>query len=162
MTSTAYDVEIVALLSADALLASLLPGGVYLFPSSGRKGLNRIQIPGAFDPQVGLLKPIAMVYEAREEPTGEAVHMPMGYLSTVTPESVLIYAQGDPDADGVNPYTIIRNAHDRIKALLHGQQIDGAFQILYKDVIRNKREPNLKDAAYWMAMYDVHGWTDST
>ena len=157
-----YADEVVALLNADATLTSLLPGGVHNFPEAGRKGLNRVQIPGAFDPKVGLLNPCALVLELAETPTGEAVHMPNGYMSTIVPEVIFVYAQGDNDADGNSPYTIIENAYNRIYSLLHGAQINGAFQVLWKSTVRDKREPDLHDAAYYRSIFNVHGFRSAS
>jgi hypothetical protein len=153
-----YADAIVTLLNADAVLTTLLPGGVHNFPEAGRKGLNRVQIPGAFDPKVGLLNPSALVLELQEMPTGEAIHMPNGYNSTIVPEVIFIYAQGDNDANGNSPYTIIENAYKRIYTLLHGTQITGSFQVLWKSTVRDKREPDLHDAAYFRATFDVHAF----
>jgi hypothetical protein len=154
--------EIVTLLNADATLLTLLPGKVHNFPEAGRKGLNRVQIPGAFDPTVGLLNPTALVLELQETPTMEAIHMPNGYMSTITPEVLFVYAQGDNDANGNSPYIIIENAYNQIYKLLHGTQIAGSFQVLWKSTIRDKREPDLKDAAYFRSTFNVHAFRSAS
>jgi hypothetical protein len=140
-------------------LATLLPGGIILIQEPGRKGLNRVQDAIGFDPKTGIIKPLAVVMELKEAPTGEIINSPTGKMSTRTPELVWIYANGDPDAAGNDPYEdIIRPAYNRIYRLLHTWRIPEGFQVLWRDTVRDKREPDLKDAAYYLAGFIAHGW----
>lgn len=149
---SSYADEIVTLLSADVTLMGYLTGGVINFPAGGRKGLNRIMVPGAFDENLGLLKPTCVILETDESADGQAVDGQGIFMSTVTPEYLWIYDHGD------NGYSTIEAAHDRIYKLLHAKQITGAFQVLWQKSIRFKREPLLKDAGYFRAQYNVYGF----
>lgn len=157
---TDYAQEVTAILAADAELQGLLPGGIYNYPDAGRKGTNRLQLPKAFDTVSGLLKPCCTVLQLSETPTWEAVHMPTGYMSTVTPIMVWVYAAGDADQYGNSPYALIKAACDRIYTLLHGTPIPGAFQALYQNLVLDKREPDLKDAAYERIDFNVYGFRE--
>lgn len=157
-----YADSITTLLKADATLNGLLPGGIINYPESGRKGLNRLQNIKAFDAVTGLLKPCAVVLQLSETPTWEAIHMPTGYMSVMTPIMVWVYAQGDYDQYGNSPYDIIQPACDQIYTLLHGAQIANAFQILYQNMVLDKREPDLKDAAYQRLDFNVYGFRESS
>ncbi len=147
-----YASAIVTKLTADTTLMATLTGGVHDFSDVGRKGLNRLQVPGAYSEATGLLKPVAVVIEADETPTYEAVNASDGYMSTVTSVYIFIYDHGD------NGYATIKTAYDRIYALLHAKRIAGAFQVLWVGAQRDKREPLLKDAGFYRADYRVHGY----
>src|SRR6185436_5299425 len=109
-----YQDQIIARLQSDTVatpvfvdgtpLQTLLPGGVLSIEEPGRKGLNRVKYEAGFDPQVGLLKPLAVVLEVKEKATGEAMDAPTGFESTRTDELIWIYAQGDKDAAGRDPF----------------------------------------------------------
>lgn len=147
-----YASAIVTKLTADTALMAMLTGGVHDFSDVGRKGLNRLQVPGAYNEQTGLLKAVAVVIESDETPTYEAVNAADGYMSTVTPIFIFIYDHGD------NGYGTVKAAYDRIYTLLHARQITGAFQVLWVGAQRDKREPLLKDACFYRADYRVHGY----
>jgi len=154
-----YSKQIVDYLNADVPLQGLLPGGVIQISQSGRKGLNRVLVQAGFDKQIGLLKPIAVVLETKEQPTGEAIDSVSGYESTVTPELIWIYAQGDATLDGLDPYeSVIEPAYNRIYDLLQAHRLTGGFQTLYSATLRGKREPDLNDAAYWLATFNAYGF----
>lgn len=147
--------EIVTLLNADTTLMATLTGGCYNYPAGGRKGLNRILVPTAYDGQVGLIKPTAVVLELDEKPSMEIV----GHnTSVIVPVYVWIYNDGDPDANGVDPYTSISTAFDRLYSILHLAQITNACQILYQGGTKYKRDPDLQDAAYFRADFNVYAY----
>lgn len=151
-----YASAIVTRLNADATLMSYLTGGVHDFSDVGRKGINRLQVPGAYSETSGLLKPVAVVIEADETPDGQAVNASDGFMSTVTPIYIFIYDSGDAG------YATIKTVYDRIYSLLHTKQLPGAFQILWTGTQRDKREPLLKDAGFYRADFRVHGYRSAT
>lgn len=145
--------DITTLLLADATLTNILTGGIYAYPETGRKGLTRLLSSPAFDTTSGLLKPTALVLELDDEPDGDIVGLSS---STQTPIVIFIYDAGLTDDKYIN----IKAAHDRIRNLLHLSALSNACQILYEGSTKHKREPNLKDAAYWRVRFNVHGyWT---
>ena len=75
-------------------------------------------------------------------------------MSGITPITLWIYDAGNTNVG----YTNIEAAYNRIFSLLHGQQITGSLQMLWKGVVKNKREPDLKDAAYWRTTFYVYGY----
>lgn len=151
-----YASEIVTVLTADPTLMSILTGNVLNFPDSGRKGLTRTQVADAYDPIVGLLKPIAIVLEANEAADGQAVDGAGVYMSTQTPISIYVYDHGD------SGYGQIELAYNRIYTLLHGQQIPGAFKVYWQSTLRDRREKNLKDACYYRIDFRVYGYRRNT
>src|SRR5260221_1956149 len=132
--------EIVNLLNADTTLSSILTGGVWNFSDGGKNGLSRIQIPGTFDNQTGLIKPVCRVAEFREVADKQTVDTQTGYHSRVTSVVMRIWDNGN------NGYGTINTAFQRIYQLLAYQQVTGACQILFQRVLRDKRDPLLKDA----------------
>lgn len=149
---TTYAQAIVDKLTADATLMALLTGKVWNYPISGRKGMNRTQMPDAFDSVTGLIKPCCVVLELNESPTGEAIDATSGYMSTIVPIWTWIYDDGD------HGYATIDAAYNRIYSLLNMQPLAGAFQVLWKGAIKDKREPDLSDASYYRADWRVHGF----
>lgn len=148
---TSFSAEIVTLLQADATLVATLSGGIYEYPTVGRKGLTRLLSPNAFDETSGFVKPAALVLELDDEPDGDIVGLSTSFK---TPVAIFIYDKGDTNVK----YTNIETAHSRIYSLLHLAQIAGAAQVLYDKTVKYKREPNLLDAAYFRAMYNVHAY----
>ncbi len=155
MTAT-YGESIAALLQANDVLMSVLTGGVYVYPEMGPKGLNRIMQADAYDPQIGLLNPICIVLETDETIDGQAVDGAGLWESTQTPVSTWIYDAGQKG------FGVVQQAYDLIYPLLQAKQIPGAFQILLKRTVKNKREPLLKDAALFRADWIVYGFRDLT
>lgn len=149
-----YAQEIVAVLKADATLIAILTGSVWDYPDTGRKGLTRLMSSKAFDEAKGIIKPCAVVLQLKEIPDGQIVNPTDGYNSTVTPIMIWIYDNGFTDAG----YSHIEAAAGRIYQLLAYQQIGTMFQILFGGhVAKDKREPLLKDAAFWTDKYNVYG-----
>lgn len=143
---------IVTTLNADVTLEAILTGGIHNFPDAGRNGLNRIQIPGAFDPKVGLVKPLCIVAEFDETPDGQIVDTQTAIVSTVVQIVTRIYDNGD------SGYTNIINAYQRIYKLLAFQPISGAIQILPGRVLKDRRDSLLKDSCYYDLYWTVHGY----
>src|SRR5437879_5770749 len=104
--------SIVDLLSTDTTLAGILTGGVWNFSDGGKNGLSRIQIPGTFDNQTGLIKPVCLVAEFREAADNQIVDTQTGYHSTVTSVVMRIWDNGN------NGYGTINSAFQRIYQLL--------------------------------------------
>ncbi len=146
-----YADSMAALCTANNPLMAVATGGVYVYPDSGRKGINRLQLPLAFDPKLGLLKPTVIFYELDETADNQAVDA-LGYQTTQTPVSVWVYDHGDAG------YGTVADIAERIIKLLNFQAIPNAFQVIYTGVLKNKREPNLKDAACWGLKFNVHGF----
>jgi|SRR5579859_1611241 len=142
---------IVDKLNADATLLTTLTGKAHNFSDGGKNGLSRIQIPGTFDPTTGLIKPVCLVAEFPEVADNQIVDTQTGYHSTVTQIVMRIWDNGNKSYDDIN------TCFNRIYSLLAYQQVPGAFQILFRRVLRDRRDPLLKDAAYYEAYFDVFG-----
>jgi hypothetical protein len=149
----AFGTDVVTLLKTDATLVALLTGGIYEYPDTGRKGLTRLLTESAFSAVGGLINPTAVVLELDDEPDGEIVGLS---TSVRTPIVIFIYDSGMTK----DKYTVIETAHNRIRTLLHLAPLSNACQILYDKTTKHKREPDLKDAAYWRATFYIHSyWT---
>jgi hypothetical protein len=159
---TDYGAQIVTYLKTDTVaspivpgtpLETLLPGGIYNYPDTGRKGLTRLLSPQAFSESQGVLRPTAVVLQHKEIVDGQIVDPVSGYNSTVTPIMIWVYDNGFT----TEGYTNIEAACNRIYRLLAFTQLTGMYQILwdgYKG--KGKREPLLKDAAFWSVGYNVY------
>lgn len=169
MTTNNYASQIVARLQSDTVaspiysgtpLETLLPGGIILIQEPGRKGLNRVKYEAGFNAQTGLIKPLAVILELKEQATGEAIDTLTGYNSTRTTELLWLYAQGDRDETGQDPFVdVLEPAWDRIYHLLQGFRLTSGFQVLWRgDVQRDKHEPDLNDAAYYVAAFNAFGY----
>ncbi len=140
-------------LKAGTPLETLLSGGIYNYPDTGRKGLTRLLSPKAFSEADGMLNPAAVVLQLKEISDGQIVNPTDGYNSTVTPINIWIYDKGTTNVG----YENIKLANDRIYLLLAYQQLTNMFQILYDGTIKDKREPDLKESAFYVAKYKVYG-----
>lgn len=147
--------EIVTLLRADLPLVAILTGGIFSYPSSGRKGLTRLLQPTAYDEVNGLLKPCAIVLEWDADDDGQIVGQSM---SQVTPIYVIVYDKGDSETG----YTNIIAACDRLFTLLHLTQITDACQLLHQKTVKYKREAALKDSGYFRMIFNVYGYQSVT
>lgn len=142
---------IVGILSTDVTLQTLLTGGVHLYTDGGKDGLNRIQVPAGFDPQMGLIKPLCIVAEFPEIADNQIVDTASGYHSTVTTVVMRIYDNGNLG------YGTIEAAYKRIYTLLAYKQITGSFQVLWQRVLRDRRDALNKDAGFYEVYWNVHG-----
>lgn len=149
-----YVASVVTFLSADVTLTTLLTGGIHDFADAGRKGLNRLQLPGAYSDTTGFLKPVALVAEMDDFMNGEQVSPNTGRFSIESQIYIRILDHGD------NGYATVNSASNRIRALLNckPQIIANAYQLIWKKTLEDRREPNLKDACYYQQLYQVHGW----
>ena len=138
--------DVVTYLKADPTLMAYLPGGVYDFAVSGRKGVNRQQLPDAYDTQTGLIKRFAFLLELDDDPTGEAVG---AVMSRRTPLLVWVFDHGD------NGYATIEAAVNRIRKLLHLHQFPGSCQAYWVRTYKDKREPLLNDAGYYRTDFSI-------
>lgn len=159
---TDYAQQIVAYLKTDTTaspvkpgtpLEEILTGGVYNYPDTGRKGLTRLLAPVAFSEQDGMLKPAAVILQLKEVSDGAIIDPVSGYNSTVTPVNIWLYDKGTTNVG----YENIRAANERIYLLLAYSQLTNMFQILYDTTVKDKREPDLKEAAFYVAKYKVYG-----
>jgi hypothetical protein len=151
-----YASEIVTTLNASAPLLMALVGGVYDYTDTGKKGLTREITPQAFDDVTGLIRPTAIVLELSGEMDGQAVSPNTGYFSTVSPVLIRIYNNANLG------YAVIIDAEAQIRVLLNNQRITGGFQTIWKSTLKNRRDPELKDAAWYQATYQVFGWVSSS
>lgn len=154
--NASYGEIITARLNQNQPLLNILTGGIHYWANLGRKGLTRVKTAIAFNEQTGLLKPVAVILQGEEKPTYEAIHAPTGYMSTETPVYVFIYDNGDTG------YGRIRAAYSIIYGLVHNQPIAGGFQTLWKSAITDKREPDLKDAAFYRIEFCAYGFRSAT
>jgi hypothetical protein len=149
-----YVQPVVDFLKLDATLTGLLTGSIYNFTDAGRNGLNRLQLPGAYDSTTGFVKPVAIIAEMDEMMDLEAVSPNTGRFSIQSQIYIRILDHGD------HGYGVISQASARIKVLLNckPQIISNCWQMIYRRSLQDRREPLLKDACYYQDQYDVHGW----
>lgn len=149
-----YAQAVVDFLNTDATLTGYLTGGIWNFSDAGRNGLNRLQLPGAYDPISGFIKPVAIVAEMDQFMDEEEVSPNTGRFSVQSGIYIRILDHGD------NGYGTIDSASARIKAILNckPQIIANAWQLIWKKTLKDRRESLLKDAAYYQEQYEVHGW----
>lgn len=147
--------QVVTLLNEDVDLLAVLTGGCHEYPRTGRKGLTRILTPQAFNDQTGIIRPCAVVLELDQTADGQIVGESMSYEN---PLIVWIYDRGDSKDQYVN----IEAASAIIFPILHLAAPDGVCQLIWDHNVRYKREPDLKDAAYWRMMFRTHGYLSRT
>ena len=149
-----YAQPVVDFLKLDATLVSYLTGGIYIFSDAGRNGLNRLQIPGAYDSTTGFVKPVAIVAEMDLSLDQESVSPNTGRFSVTSDVFIRIMDHGD------NGYDTIALAASRIKTLLHckPQIIANAWQLILTKTMEDRRETVLKDSCYFQQQFQVHGW----
>lgn len=139
-------------LASDSEFSALMTGGVYNYAEMGRKGLNRIQQSPAYDAKTGLIKPLTIVIQLNEQPNFPNVDLSNGWMATITPILCWIYQNGD---DG---YDIISAAFDRMYSLLQGKRfLNPTFRLILQNTIKDKREPDLKEASYYRIDWKVYG-----
>jgi hypothetical protein len=148
-----YAQQIVTYLKTDVTLAAIVTGGVYNYPDTGRKGLTKLLAPVAFSEVDGMIKPAAVVLQLKSVNDNQIVNPTDGYNSTVTPINIWIYDRGTTDTG----YENIKAAAARIYQLLAFTQLTNMFQILYDGTIKDKREPDLKEAAFYVVRFKVYG-----
>lgn len=150
-----YGDTVVTILKANLDLSNLLTGGIYNYPESGRKGINRTSLPEAYYPASsttpGLLKPTAIVVEHDEVADGQIVSPNTGIKSVVVPIYVWIYD------DGGKGYEVISAAWDIVYTLLADRRIEGGFQALLRNTLKNRRDRDMQDACCYQAKFDIHG-----
>lgn len=147
-----YADQIIDALLADDDLTDVLTGGIYLFEDPGPKGINRIQISNAFSKQTGLIKPMAILSDVQESPTGEALDAPTNFSSTETPVYIWVYDAGQ------RGYNTIAAACDLIYGILNNMRLTDGFQVLWKTTLKNRQEPLLNDARYYALHYVAYGF----
>ncbi len=150
-----YASTIVEMLQANEELVVLLSGGIYDYPESGRKGINRTSLPQAYESgtatKPGLLKPLVIVVEHDEVADGQIVSPNTGLKSVIVPIYLWIYD------DGSAGYGTINEAWALIYTLLADQRIAEGFQIMWKNTLKNKREQDMGDACCYLVKVDVQG-----
>jgi len=149
-----YAESMVTLCKANNPLMAVLTGGIYNYEDTGRKGMNRVVLPFAYNEQTGLVAPVAIFLELDETADNQAVDA-AGYQTTQTPVLCWVYDSGN------NGFGTVRTASQSIIKLLNFQQIPGAFQVIYQSVLQNKREPALNDASYYRLKFNVQGFRNT-
>lgn len=139
-----------ATLIADSTLMTYLTGGVYNMADLGRLGLNRQQTPGAFNSLTGLMKPCLVIHFRAVTPFGGIADPTQGYMSVRQVAELYFYNDGDAG------YTTLTAARDRVYALLHDKQVDGAVVRLINRM-PELREANLQQAALLRDDYQLIG-----
>ena len=147
-----YGAQIVTALSNDVTFSGFMVGGTKEFQYSGKLGLNRLQDATAFDQKTGQLLPTCLVYEQKAVPTREAIDMPTGYMSTVTP--IILFLYNNPNKG----YDLIESAETAAYKVLHGFRLAGGFQVLWQTTVKNKREAFLEDSGYFMFQVNAYGF----
>lgn len=149
-----YVQPVVNFLSLDTILTGYLTGGIHNFSDAGRNGLNRLQLPGAYDSVTGFVKPVAFVAEMDMEMDEQEVSPNTGRFSVQSSIFIRVIDHGD------NGYGTVDLASKRIFAILNckPQIIANAYQLIWRKTLKDRREPQLKDACYYQELYRVYGW----
>lgn len=151
----AYEDEIVTRLRADATLMATLTGGVWSSAEIGPDGIRRgtnSPTKTAFDAN-GYLKPCALVRQRGNVPDG-MVRDDVAQVLTAT-QVVEVYFYQD------RGFGAIDQATARVRALLQGHQLTGAFPLQLANVVDRLRDEGALQGASlarqdW-AVYNVLG-----
>lgn len=142
--------EIVAVLQADTGpggAVSLLPGGIYDYETLGRKGINRTDVPGAYD-AASKLQPLAIVRERTVTPWSGR-RDPDGYVAVRVVVDITLLTDGDDGWDGLEA------ARSRIQALID-QKTTTSWNWFWEHDIK-ARDQNLSDACLLRTSYRGYG-----
>lgn len=116
------EAQVKAVLEADATLSTLASGGIYDFTETGRLGINRTTVPGAFFSN-GIIKPTILVKQ-RSAVKDEILQDDATQYVTVR-EMIECWMYDDTG------YAIIEVMRARIFTLLHAVQVSGTFIVLW-------------------------------
>jgi hypothetical protein len=144
--------EAVVVLNADTGAggaAKLLTGGIYDYDDLPRKGINRIDIPEAYDSD-GKLRPLAIVRERSAAPWTGRRDPVDGYVAVRVVVDITILGDGDGGWD------TLKAARARIQALLD-QHSTAGYWWLWSSDLSNIRDMALNDACLERATYFAYG-----
>lgn len=134
------------LLAADATLLATATGGVHSFDSVGRMGINRTNVPSAFDSN-GIIKPCVLVRLRNSNPDPALQDDTGQYVATRSIVETWLYQDSG--------YSTIETMHDRIYALLHAQRVTGLFRCEWAGTIRSQYDYELNasvERADWLCV----------
>lgn len=118
-----------AILVADtATLVATATGGIYTPDTTGRLGINRGTVPGAFDSTTGNIKPCILLKLRSAIPDGLLRDDANQYSSVRQIIECWFYQHSG--------YATIETMRDRVYALLHARQLAGTFQVFWQGDIR--------------------------
>jgi len=112
--------NIKAVLEADSTLLATATGGIYDFNETGRLGINRTTVPGAFDSNL-IIKPCVLVKLRSETPDQVLMDDPLQYVSLIGIYEFWCYED--------NSFSNIDTMLARIYTLMQGTQVAGTFQV---------------------------------
>lgn len=145
-----YAQAVFDLLDADAPLAALLTGGVYVGRDVPQEGINREDYPDAYGSN-GLLQPIAVVRGRRVIPDN-AVRVPQDKFVAVG-QVVEIWFYDDKAAG----WDTIDAAALLVYGLLQDEQISEAYNCTLVNRIVEERDPELGGACFVRLDFSIVG-----
>lgn len=143
-----YASAVKTILQADATLVALLPGGIYIYQETGRKGLNREQLIAWFAQNSPLMNAGLVIYEAEEQADNQVV----GSMTSAASSFTLLFIN-----DGNKGFNTLEQAAARAYTLLHQTRIPGAFQFLWEGTVKNQREALVENACTVLYNGKVYG-----
>lgn len=120
-----------AILEADATLLAAATGGIWDLNETGRMGISRTGQPTAFTN--GIIKPCLLVKSRTYRPDGSLADDAIQYVSTQ--EFIEVWTYQD------SGFVTIETMLGRVFVLLHGQQIEGTFRVVWQGDTR----PGVRD-----------------
>lgn len=154
-----YETTLKATLAADATLLALLTGGVYAQTELKRKGINRTDHAAAFT-AAGVLKPLVIIKGRTLIPFGSIKKKSTQYRTLR--QTVELWLHDDGDAG----WSVLRNAKNRILALLDQTRVSGGFKCeLSGGVLEFRAEQDegaTKDACSIRIEFNVVGYRDNS
>lgn len=140
------ETTLAAILAADATLLATATGGVHTFNSTGRLGINRTNVPNAFDGN-GIIKPCVLVRLRSSNPDPAIQDDDGQYVAARSMVECWLYQDSG--------YTAIETMHDRIYALLHAKRFGGLFRCEWAGTIRSQYDYEINasvERADWLCI----------
>lgn len=117
-----YEATVYNKLNADSTLLALLTGGVYHSETMKQTGINRTNMPTAFDSN-GFLKPMGVIVGRSVIPIQSIKTPSTGHR--VVQQTVEVYLYGDADAG----YSTLESAKNRVVTLLDMKPMASTFAV---------------------------------
>lgn len=145
----ALEDEIKVLMEADSVLPLVLTGGIHTRGEVGRDGLTQDATPDIFDIDGDLL-PTALIVSRDTIADGQVNDYDTADISVFQNAEIHIYQERD--------YDIIDLVLDRLRQILHGEEVDNGFELEFILEL-----PRLRDeAALAGASQARQDWSAST
>lgn len=134
------------IVTALASVAATATGGIHTMDSTGRLGITRTTVPSAFTS--GIIKPCILVKQ-RETILLPDLHDTLPPLQSAKTVIELWFYQD-------SGYATIETMRNAVFPLLHGKQLDGAFQMFWVGDVRNNYRDTAIDASVERSDYELY------